>query len=192
MTERREFVLGNGEKYFVRLPTVSESQEGDWVYSRIFNKAIENGIPPQQLMLKRLMEQGIWTEGDEQQLSNLRVSLDERLGELEDLLQEENGNEKAIDRCRQAILDIRAAIFTQQQKLMALLSHTAENKAYDARNFAIVAIVTEKENGERVWANNAAFEKERNYELIQTACFQYMALAAGLTEDETKAAFESK
>lgn len=192
MSERREFTLSNNEKYFVRLPTVAESQEGDWVYSRIFNKAIENGIPPQQLMLKRLMQQGVWTEGDEEQLSNLRISLDERLAELEDLLREENKDEKAIDKCRQAIADLRTAIFAQQQKLMALLSHTAENKAYDARNFAIVAMVTEKENGERVWKDQAAFEKERNYELIQTACFQYMALAAGLTEDETKAAFESK
>lgn len=187
MANRRVTKLSTGEIIYTRLPNVVETQEADWEYSRVFNKAVEAGIPPRQVVLKRLMQQNIWTVSDEENLSDLRVTLDEIVTEAEGLLKQEPPDQSKIDELTKRAEVTRTALFAQQQKLNSLLSHTAETKAEDAKIYVLTSIITENKDGTRVWKTSEDFFKETDTERINSAVLQWMLLSAGLPGETEEA-----
>lgn len=176
--ERRDLKLSNGRVIYTRLPTLMERQEADWEFSRIFNKAIQNGIPPRQVFVRTLMEQGLWTQEDEIQMSTLRVALDTKQLDLEDT--------KDKDKVQKEIEVLQQNLVNLQQKLNSFSSHTAEYRADEARRNYTVSIVTENEDGSRVWKTYADLCKDTDEELVNSAIIQYIFLENGINPEKAK------
>lgn len=176
--------ISTGETIQTRLATISETQDADWEFSKTFNKAIKAGIPPRQALLKELMEQGVWTQEEENKTVVLRVALDNKQMELEAARKEEPVDSKLIEDIETTVKAAQQELWLHTQKLNSLLAHTAENKAEDAKLYYLTYTVTMDKNGKSLWKNYADFRSDTNSERINTAILQYMLLQSGLAPQQ--------
>lgn len=182
--EKLTATLSDGTVLKTRLPNVVETQEADWEFSRVFNKAIMQGIPPRAAMLKQMMELNVWTQEEEEETSSLRAGIDSKHIELEEARKEEPVDEDKIAEIENEIRVAQQEYWVHTQKLNGLLSHTAENKAEDAKLYYLTFLCTETEEGDKVWKDMDAFRADTNSERINTAILQLMLLQSGLSKEQ--------
>lgn len=183
-----EATLSDGEVIVTRLPNVTETQAADWEFSKVFNKAIKAGIPPRAGFLKELMDSGAWTQEEEDHTVVLRTALDAKLAELAEARADESVDKEAIAAMQTEVKVAQQALWLHTNKLNAMLAHTAENKADDAKLYYLTYTVTRKKDGTPLWNSIEDFRADTNAERVNTAMFQYMLLQSGLSPEKQEEA----
>lgn len=179
--EKREAKFADGSKFFTRTPTLVEVQEADWEFSRVFNKAITSGILPRAALLKRLVDSGVWSEEKDNITQKLRTELNSLISRITEM-RDNKEDEKELDGVVRSAESVRMALAMHLQELESLMAHTAEQKADDARTYHLVYLVTERENGVRVWKTFAEFMGNSASEDFYEAVLQFMMLQNGIPQ----------
>jgi len=149
---KRFFEIEGVGTLYLRNPTVEETQEAGFVYSKSFNKAILEGIETSDILEQQLIEKGLLEDMDssDSELNKLRKNL--MKNEL--LLRKQNKDDKSKRTKKLAfeVADTRQKIFDSQIKRQNLLSNSAEQRADEIRSGYLISRVTyNSDTDERIW-----------------------------------------
>lgn len=184
-------------KLTVRLPNTKERTASDRAGALAFNKAVEEGFPAIQRVLRTLRKNGIITEEQEKESDRLRS----RVRELNERL----AKETLSDEVRQEVFAERNAVASEvgliNQEIESYLQFTADAKAKSAREtFQIACVIQHAEDtvfrgkevkkGSRLWSSVEDFENELDEGLASRATYEFFCLENGLPTDWADGAAE--
>ncbi len=170
--------LHNGQEYFIKTPSAMVIREADWAYSKIYTKALQEGIPTSSEMQDILKKRGI-----------IGPEYDDRAVELSTMLADTlERMDKATDpdekrRLAEEASAIRNDIFVWNQRLNGPMANTCEQMADDARLESITAGIVVDKDGNRIWESHDAFLTTDQADLAATAKFEVMLFLQGLDSD---------
>jgi hypothetical protein len=181
---RRYFeVVGVGRLY-IRSPNVQEKQEGDFVYAKLFNKAVMEGLDLSSNLEKELIKRGVL---EDEYDSNSQIAIARRdLTKYEALLKkyEPTNKSKQVKKLARDIADTRNKIFEIIIQKQNLLSNSAEAKAEEARkNYLISRVTFHADDNKNVWNSYDEYLLEENSLLVSTVDYQFTTFAYGLASD---------
>lgn len=181
MSERKELKLPDGKIVYIKNPGVIETQQADWEYSRIFNKALINGIMPRAALIEALKENNVLSDEEDNLINGIQENLTALSLDLEDAAKDLN--KEKFEELRDAITEERSKLYVLIQKRSAILSHCAEEKANEARIMYLCFSCTEKEDGTKVWATLDEFKAEKDVALVNNVVYTLMLMLNGISED---------
>lgn len=139
--EKREFVgkdLGNVEyKMYVRKPTMMEIQNAEFKFKIAKSQAIRAGAMTLDEAIKIVKERNIWTDEQENTLSELFKQIDEKVIKLKPELPIEDGKKLCEE-----IDNLRNKIQLSQMPRLDVLSNTADSYAGEIRTQYFVSQCT--------------------------------------------------
>ncbi len=139
--EKREFVgkdLNNVEyKMYVRKPTMIEIQKAEFHFKIAKSQAIRAGAMTLDEAIKIVKERNIWTDEQENTLSELFKQVDEKVTKLKPELPLEDGKKLCEE-----IDNIRTKIQLSQMPRLDVLSNTADSYAGEIRTQYFVSQCT--------------------------------------------------
>ena len=139
--EKREFVgkdLNNVEfKMYVRKPTMIEIQNAEFKFKIAKSQAIRAGAMTLDEAIKIVKERNIWTDEQENTLSELFKQVDEKVTKLKPELPLEEGKKLCEE-----IDNIRTKIQLSQMPRIDVLSNTADSYAGEIRTQYFVSQCT--------------------------------------------------
>jgi hypothetical protein len=180
----------DGAKYKTRFPVAKEENDGNWEYSRAFNRALKEGLPTSSEMDKIIRERGIWSEKDEDEISASR----EKIGSLEVILSKKDvkDHSKATVAIANELSNIRQSVISKTSEYQGFMSQTVESKADEAKTAYLVSTCTESADGSRVWNTVDEFLVDKRAGIVNTATYQYITFTAGLAQDYIEQLSETK
>jgi hypothetical protein len=181
---RRYFEAPGIGRAYLRNPTVEETQEAGFIYSKDFNKAVINGIETQEVLTKQLVDKGILEDVSkpDAEVNNLRRELVKKEALLAKY--DKNNKSKQAKKIATDLADTRDAIFDIELKRREYLSNSAESKAEDSRNnFLISRIAFSAEDDERIWPTYRDFLNETNLALVATVTYEFITFSYGLSSN---------
>lgn len=188
--ERREVQLPDSTVLFFRKPGMQDHEEAEWEYSRIFNKAIKNGIVPREVMKSQLREQGIWTDDDDARSEALEEEMVVVMADLQSAADEDD--KKNFEEARREVARVRNEMIEHNSKLNAFLNNCAEEKAGEARIFYLTYACAETEDGKKFWKSFEEFKTKTDPAIVNTAFFQFMLFINNLSANLTDSFVENK
>jgi hypothetical protein len=171
----------NGTKYITRFPTGKDDAAARFEYAKVFNKALEAGIPSQEQMAAKLKAAGIWGDKDNEELSKLR----EATGALEVILSKKSPKDtsKQTKKLAGELIQKRGELIEKSSELTGLMNQTIEAIAEEARVAFLISACTENGDGTPVWPDHNAFMSDKNGELVNTATYEFTTFSNGLSEN---------
>jgi hypothetical protein len=183
---------GKKEEYFVRQPTVHEKLEADEIRSSAFTNALKASPPKlfKKAMIKKIMDQGLWSEEQQAKLEELQ----DRLREIEKITMVVGGIpfEDAVK------LWIEARIVRNQQRdLLAIIneydSETVEGVADSARfNFLAACCIMSKRTGKRHFQDVNDFFKDDKDPVAILGAMNFAQLYYNYGVETEESYFENK
>ena len=175
--EDRKF-FHDGQEFFIKTPTAMVIREADWAYSKMYTKALTEGIPTSSEMQDILKKRGIiGPEYDDR-----AVELSNMLGEtLEKMVLTKDSEEKK--RLAEEASIIRNDIFLWNQRMNGPMANTCEQMADDARLESITSGIVYDKEGNKVWKDHDEFITTDKADLAATAKFEVMLFLQGLESD---------
>ena len=175
--EDRKF-FHDGQEFFIKAPTAMVIREADWAYSKVYTKALTEGIPTSSEMQDILKKRGIiGPEYDDRavELSTLLSNTLDKMNTTTDIVEKKRLAEEASV--------LRNEIFLWNQRLNGPMANTCEQLADDARLESITAGVVYDSNGNKVWKNLDDYISTNKTDLAATAKFEVMLFLQGLESD---------
>ena len=135
-----------------------------------YNKLLLSSVPTEAKLLDTISKQGIWTEDDEKELSDLHQNLAEMQVELEVLKSEKKIDKKKILDCTTKMIKLRSVILEKLNQRYSPLSMTCESMSKEIYYDTCVANMLYKDN-KRVFDNYSDMCQKRDNmaELIEKA-----------------------
>jgi delta 1-pyrroline-5-carboxylate dehydrogenase len=182
--KKREFKVktadGKETALTTRHPTNREAQEGDFEYSKAFNKAIMAGLSTNARLAAILRDSGVWGADKDEAIEAQRA----KVADIEEKLAAAPAEgKKAIAEALSAERDI---LYTMRQERNEIFSHTTESKAEAAQRDYIISKVTERADaGTPVWRKFADFVDEVDGGLVFRATYEYLTFSSGMEANFT-------
>lgn len=179
-TGERNFEL-NGVNYKIVNPNVRVAQQADWEYSKVFNEALEIGLPLQEDLEKTLVAKKLIPSADEfESFSKKTRNEIERLEtKLKLLLKTDNEAEKK--RIATKLAKVRANLYTIITRRMSYLNNSVESKADDARNsFLISKCAYNADTNIPVWSSYEEYLNETNRVLLNKISYEFVSFTTGV------------
>lgn len=179
--DRRFFVFKAGDeerKYFLGMPTSEQIKQAEWHYSKVYNKALIDGVATEAEMTDILRKRGIYGEEHEKKVRNLQYSIAAKTVEMEQEKDDRKRHELAVE-----VSKLRDELYQWNQRLTGPLSNTCEQMANDAKTEYLTSAVVQKEDGSAVWASYDAFLNEPDQALSLKARFEVLLWLQGLDSD---------
>lgn len=182
--ELRKFLCVRTDKTVVmlsvRVPDDNEIEQADMEYSAIFNRGLLSRLPTQASLLRRLRENNVIDEKDENEIGQLTAETQVLSKRLRD-------NKYADDAAKhqdEELIRIKQDRLGQLTSEMdAMFEHTCDAKAGLAqRNFLIACVVEYVDgpkNGERVWNSIEDLQKETDRDLLNRVMYEYLMMTNG-------------
>lgn len=171
-------VNGESKKYYLETPSAEQIRKSEWHYSKIYNKALLEGVATESEMVDILTKRGIYGPEYEKHLDDLRVKVAVRIAEA----QNETDSETKRKLAREAE-ELRDELFRWNQRITGPLSNTCERMAEDAKMEYLTSVFVKDEKGNLVWDSYDDFLAEENQALSMMARYQVLLLLQGLDED---------
>lgn len=165
----REFTAGKADgtrlKLSVRLPHQKEIQYADAEQSAVFNRAIENGLPVKARIVRKIKENGLWSDEQQEEveqlqrdlraveievrdLAKVRTALDPAEGVVDDRPAVKAVDTKQSDAAERRA-DLQEKLGMLREEFEQMTSQTADAKADAAhRNFLIACVIEQVEGDE--------------------------------------------
>ena len=162
----------------LRQPTREDEMEADVERSKAFTRYLLDGLKTESEMQKIAEERGIWTEKDEQGVSDLQ----QRMVDIRvEITQAKSGNKKK--KLQKELIDTRTKWMQEFARKNAVCGHTVESKALSTWWQYLTFRCTFWENGERVWKTWSNFLDEMNSGPSMTLSAEFMVFYNGLSEN---------
>ena len=178
----REFELvdedGKSTKYFIVMPTAEEARQGQWEYTKAYNRALVEGVFTSNEMMDILRKRNIIGDAYDVHLEELRLGIQEKVVELELAETKEEKRAKAME-----VASLRDELFQWNNRFAGPMNNTAEQLATEARTDYFTSVLTRDENGDKVWASEKDFLSENNQVLSIKAKVEVMLWLEGLDAD---------
>ena len=182
LDSRREFLFededGNNTSYFIANPSGEDIRKSDWNYAKVFNQALEDGLPTQSQMLETLKKRGVLSDEYARQVEKTRIDLAAALFRLEHLSGGSSDSEK--ETLALEVARLRDELFTLNQKVNGPMGNTCENMAEDARTLYLTSRVVQKRDGSKLWPIFDDYLAEPNNPLAVKSRFEVMLWMQGL------------
>jgi hypothetical protein len=180
--ERRSFSFTHEDssegKYFLGMPTSEQIRKADWHYSKMYNKALIEGVATESEMVDILKKRGIVGEEYDKKKLELQVALVEKLTYMESA-------ENMLEKGRLA-LEAKVArdeLFQWNQRATGPLSNTCEQMANDAKTEYLTSVILQKEDGSLLWDSYEDFVAEASQRLAIKSRYEVMLWLEGLEQD---------
>lgn len=175
--DKRRFTVG-GKDYFIAAPSAKAIREADWVYSKVYTKALIEGIPTSSEMVDILKKRGVIGPEYDARAQELAESLNETLEAMVSATTEDEKKNLAMKAS-----ELRNDIFVWNQRFNGPLANTCEQMGDDARLEVLTSWVVEDEAGKRVWDTYESFIEDVDSALSSTAKLEVMLYLQGLDSD---------
>jgi hypothetical protein len=169
---------GTESTYYLSLPSSDQIRKSDWHYSKVYNKALIDGVATQAEMLDILKQRNIYGPEYEEKLTNLKIQIALKIVQLEQM---EGDPEKG--KLAQEIKDLRDQLFQWNQRLTGPLSNTCEQIAEDAKSEYLVSAMVHNSDGKPVWASYEDFVANANQRLSVKSRYEFLLWKEGLDAD---------
>ena len=175
--EKRQFEH-NGKTYYIEAPSAIAVRESDWAYSKVYTKALTEGIPTSSEMVDILKKRGIIGPEYDRRAQELATMLDDTLIKM---VNTEDEDEKRMLALKAS--DLRNEIFLWNQRFNGPLANTCEHMADEARLESLTSFIVVDEEGNRVWNSYDEFLTSGDSALASTAKLEVMLYLQGLESD---------
>lgn len=179
--DRREFEYTQGdqvEKYYLGMPSSDILRKAEWHYSKVYNKALIDGIATEAEMMDILRKRGIIGEAHDAKVEEIQLAVATGLIAME--------TEKDPIKKRELALEVfksRRELFNWNQRITGPLSSTCERMAEDAKAEYLTSAVVQRKDGARVWESYDSFLDEEDQSLSLTARYEVLLWMQGLDSD---------
>ncbi len=179
--ERRSFtydVGGEPKTFYLGMPSSERIRKAEWHYSKVYNKALVEGVATTSEMMDILTKRGLYGPDYEKKLQELQISIVDRLAEM-------HGAEDADDKSRaaRAVQELRDELYRWNQRITGPLSNSCEQMADDAKTEYLTSVVVQGEDANLVWDSHEEFVAEANQGLALKARFEVLLWLQGLDAD---------
>jgi hypothetical protein len=182
-----EFTLEDGpETFFLEMPTSEQIRQAEWHYSKVYNKALVEGVTTTSEMMDILTKRGLYGPDYEKKLQELQVAIALKIAEMhgaDDETKEESARE---------VQTLRDELYRWNQRLTGPLSNTCEQMADDAKTEYLTSVVVQDEAGDSVWESYDDFISEKNQAFALKARFEVLLWLQGLESDFLEKTPENK
>lgn len=182
--DRREFEFETDDgivKYYLGMPTSEQIRKADWHYSKIYNKALVEGVATEAEMMDILKTRNIYGPDYIKELETLQVTIALKLNEMEKAEDELPKTALAME-----VKELRNKLFQWNQRITGPLSNTCERMAEDARTEYLTSAVVQHEDGSLVWPTYDDFVNEPDSRLLVKSRFEVILWTQGLDADILK------
>lgn len=180
--DRRSFEVGtdgdNVRTLYIGLPSSEQIRKADWHYSKVYNKALVEGIATEAEMLGILTERGIVGPEYDSKKKQLQVEIAAKLTLLETEQDEKERAALALN-----VRELRNELYLLSQKMTGPLSNTCEQMANDAKMEYLTSVVVQDESGKLLWKDYDAFLQEPDQRLSVAARYEVLLWMEGLEHD---------
>jgi len=179
--ERRSFEFSSDEEvttYYLGLPTSEQIRKAEWHYSKVYNKALVEGVATTSEMMDILTKRGLYGPEYEKRLQELQVDIAIKIASMQN---EQVDEAKAT--LAHEVETLRDDLYRWNQRLTGPLSNSCEQMADDAKTEYITSVVVQDEAGDLVWKGYEDFVAEKNQGLALKARFEVMLWLQGLDAD---------
>jgi hypothetical protein len=182
LEERRsfEFTHDDGKEvtYFLGMPTSEQIRKADWHYSKMYNKALIEGVATESEMADILKKRGIIGEEYDKKKVELQVALVEKLT-LMDVAEGTLEKGQLALEARVA----REALFQWNQRATGPMSNSCEQMATDAKTEYLTSAILQTEDGTLVWSEYDSFVAEASQRLAIKSRYEVMLWLEGLEQN---------
>lgn len=175
-----EFQVSEDETktYYLGMPTSEQIRKADWHYSKVYNKALVEGIATESEMTSILLERGIIGKEYEMKKQELQLTLATKLLLLDELKEEEEKAKLALE-----VRNLRDELYKMNQQVTGPLSNTCEQMANDAKTEYLTSVVLQNEDGSLVWDSYDDFIAEGDQRLVIKSRYEVILWMEGLDQD---------
>lgn len=171
-----------------RLPSKKESDAAKLEVANTFNKAIMNGNPTRQRMVRTIRRNGLWTPEDAKrvgELSDQQADLESKLSTLPPDAEGRADVEKQLDATVGELQAFNA-------DFGSMLKYTADQQAEEARREFLICCTTEYaaddaagrfKKGQRVWDTTEAFQAEADPMIAERAKYEFLTCEQGIPSE---------
>jgi len=175
---KRMFTVEGSGTFLIATPTADDIRSSDWQYSKIYNKALIEGVTTAGEMYDILKRRGIIGEAYEKRVQELKDQIGQKIVEMELSSDKEARRVMALEISAQ-----REELFRWNQRCNGPLSNTCEQISEDARLEYLTSCIIQKSDGTRVWKDYDSYTTEPNRALCWQARFEVMLFLQGLEPD---------
>lgn len=178
---RRSFeysVDGSVKKFYLGMPNSEQIRKAEWHYSKVYNKALVEGVATSSEMMDILTRRGIYGPEYEKKLQDLQVEIAVTIAEMHN----EEDEDKKVTLARK-VEKLRDDLYRWNQRLTGPLSNSCEQMAEDAKTEYLTSVVVQNEDGSPAWGSYEDFVSEENQGLALKARFEVMLWLQGLEAD---------
>lgn len=178
---RRSFVFRVDEEektFHLKMPTSEQIRQAEWHYSKVYNKALVEGVATQSEMMDILTKRGIYGPDYEKKLQDLQVTIALTIAEM--------GNEANPSRkeaLAKEVQKLRDELYRWNQRITGPLSNCCEQMADDAKTEYLTSVVVRDNNEKPIWKSYEDFVVEKNQALALKARFETLLWLQGLDAD---------
>jgi hypothetical protein len=178
---RRSFdYLRGGEdvKYYLGMPTSEQIRKAEWHYSKMYNKALIDGVATQAEMIEILKNRGLYGPDHEEQALKLQTAIAENIVALEIEVDALRRRELAVETA-----SLRNDLYIWNQRLTGPLSNSCEQMAEDSKTEYLTSVVIQDNTGNLVWDSYNSFIEEPDQALALKARYEVLLWLQGLEPD---------
>jgi hypothetical protein len=181
LEERRFFELdfdGEPKKFFLDMPTSEQIRKAEWHYSKVYNKALVEGIATTSEMMAILKERGLYGNDYEKKLQDLQVAVALKIAEMSNETEDEVRKNLALE-----VRALRDELYQWNQRITGPLSNSCEQMADDAKTEYLTSVVVQDKDGKPIWDNYEDFLNESDQRLAIKSRYEVLLWVQGLDSD---------
>lgn len=178
---RRSFeyaVDGETQEFFLQVPNSEQIRKAEWHYSKVYNKALVEGVATTSEMIDILTKRGLYGPDYEKKLQDLQVEIALKIADMHGT--EDDAKKETLAREVQALRD---ELYRWNQRITGPLSNSCEQMADDAKTEYLTSVSVRDADGKLVWDTYDDFIAEKNQGLALKARFEVLLWLQGLDAD---------
>lgn len=173
-----EFMVDDEVKnFYLEMPTSEQIRQAEWHYSKVYNRALVEGVTTTSEMMDILTKRGLYGPDYEKKLQDLQVDIALKIAEMH------GGAEDTKEDLAHEVKQLRDELYRWNQRLTGPLSNTCEQMAEDAKTEYLTSVVVRDEEGKHLWDTHDAFISEEKQGLALKARFEVLLWLQGLESD---------
>ena len=172
----------NGIKCFIEHPTVQQDAEIERYCASRFLTLLDQGVPTQRSIRKKLEKTGDWTKDDEKDFQDAQLRYRDYYKEYLSVKPEERIDNPKYDELAQKVrksMDNLMALHVQRD---LFFSHSAERKLEIEATLRRMTLCIKKEDGTPLFASMDAIQAEPNSQEFSTLLMRAMSFWRGVDE----------
>lgn len=166
------------KRFYIAPPTADQLRKADWHYSKVYNRAMVEGIATTAEMMGILTKRGLYGDDYKERLMQLQVAVTTNILAAQ--------SETDIDKKREFAQRASAAreeLYGWNQRISGPLNNCCEQMADDAKMEYLTSAMVRDENDKPYWATYDEFLAEKNSNLALLARYEVLLTFQGLDKD---------